>query len=142
MEEYNDPIRDAIEAAILEEMEGMKKLAIGSDERKKSIDCAQTLLKGYHEDCRLGGQLLKDQEEINLAKKRFVEESNRAERELELKEANADRAEKWYNHPLVEKAMVCGTSLATLGLCMVVNSGMTPLKNTLEKYIFLIKPKV
>ena len=141
MEEYNDPIRDALEQAILDEMDGMKKLGVGTDDRKKSVDCASILLKGYHEDCRLGGQLLKDQEEIDLAKKRFVEESNRAERKLELDEAAADNAEKWYNHPLVREAMVCGTSFATLGLCMIVNAGNTPLKGTLEKFIFLIKPK-
>ena len=141
MEEYNDPIRESIEQAILDEMAGMAKLKVGTDDRKKSVDCASILLKSYHEDCRLGGQLLKDQEEIDLAKKRFVEESNRAERKLELEEEAADKADKWYNHPLVEKAMVCGTSFATLGLCMMVNAGNTPFKGTLEKFIFLIKPK-
>ena len=141
MEEYNDPIREAIEAAILDELNGLQDLPIGTDERKKSADCAATLLKGYHEDCRLGGQLLKDQEELELAKKRFREESDRAERKLELEEESADKAGKWYNHPLVEKAMVCGTSFATLGLCMIVNAGNTPFKGTLDKFIFLIKPK-
>lgn len=141
MEEYNDPIREAIEAAVLDELNGLQSLSMGSDERRKSVDCAVNLLKGYHEDCRIGGQLLKDQEEIELAKKRFREESTRAERKLELEEESAENAAKWYNHPLVKEAMICGTSFATLGLCMVINAGNTPLKGTLEKFIFLIKPK-
>lgn len=142
MEEYNDPIRDKVEEVILNELEGAKKLEVGSTERKTSIDCAATLLKEYHEDCRLGGQLLKDQEEIELAKKRFREESDRAERRTELDEEAAERATKWYNHPLARDAMICATSIGTLGLCMAINSGTAPLRQTLEKYIFLIKPKL
>ena len=142
MEEYNDPIREAIEKAILEEAEGLAKLKIGSDDRKKSVDCFSSLAKIYHDDCRLGGQLLKDQEEIELAKKRFREESTRAERELELKEETADSAKKWYNHPLAEKGMICLTSFGTLGLCMIINAGNTPFRNTLEKFIFLVKPRI
>lgn len=142
MEEYNDPIRDKVEEVILNELEGAKKLEVGSTERKTSIDCAATLLKGYHEDCRLGGQLLKDQEEIELAKKRFREESDRAERRTELDEEAAKRATKWYNHPLARDAMVCGTSIFTLVTCIIVNAGPTPLRQTLERSIFHIKPRI
>lgn len=142
MEDYNDPIRDAIEEAILEEIKESKNLKPGSVERKNSIDCVATLTRSYHEDCRLGGQLLKDQEEIDLAKKRFEDESFRAERESRMKEEAAERAAKWYNHPLVREAMICGTSFGTLGLCMIVNSGSTPFRSTLEKFIFLVKPKI
>lgn len=142
MEEYNDPIRDKVEEVILDELEGAKKLEVGSTERKTSIDCAATLLKGYHEDCRIGVQLQKDQGELELARKRFREESDRAERRTELEEEAADRAAKWYSNPLVRDAMICGTSVTTLVACMVVNSGTAPLRQTLEKFIFLVKPKL
>ena len=142
MEDYNDPIRDAIEEAILNEAKGLKKLEVGTPGRKTSVDCLAELAKVYHEDCRLGGQLLKDQEEIELAKRRFSEESIRAERDLEIREANASKAGKWYNQPIIEKLLVCGTSLGTLGLCMITNAGMSPLKSTLEKFIFFVKPKI
>lgn len=140
MEEYNDPIRNEIEQLILDEIKGAKKLTIGSDERTKSVNNAVNVIKAYHEDCRLGGQLLKDNEEMELNRKKFVEESNRAERRLELEEATKDAQLKWYNLPIVEKAMVCGVSLFTMVSAMKINSGMTPLKNTIEKYIHIIKP--
>ena len=142
MEDYNDPIRDAIEAAILAEADGLQKIKVGTEDRKRSIDCLAVLLKGYHEDCRIGAQILKDQEEIELAKNRYIDDSIRAGKELELKEANAVNAAKWYNHPLTEKAMICLTSFGTLGLCMIINAGNTPFKGTLEKFIFLVKPKI
>ena len=142
MEDYTDPIRDAFEKAILEEAAGLEKIKVGSEDRKRSVDCLATLAKVYHDDCRLGGQLLKDQEEMELAKKRYIDESLRADRELDLKEGNAVKAGKWYNQPIVEKILVCGTSIGTLGLCMVVNSGMNPLKGTLERFIFFVKPKI
>jgi hypothetical protein len=142
MEDYNDPIREATEGLILDEAEGIKKLKVGSDERKKAVECFCAEVKSYHEDCRLGGQLLKDQEEIDLAKKRHREESYRADRKMEMEEANADASRKWYNQPIVEKLLVCGTSIGTLGLCMTINSGMTPLKSTLEKFIFFVKPRI
>lgn len=142
MDEYNDPIREAIEHAILEEADGLKQLPIGSDERKKSADCFATFCKVYHEDCRLGGQLLKDQEEMELAKKKFAEDSTRQDRRLELEEAAHDKAVKWYNQPIAEKLLVCGFSGLTLLAGMKINSGMTPLKNAIEKYIFFIKPKI
>lgn len=142
MEEYNDPIRDKVEEVILDELDGAKRLTVGSDERKKSIDCAATLLKSYHEDCRLGGQLQKDQEEIELAKKRFREESDRAERKTELEEEAATEAAKWYNKAIVRDGLVCLTSFGTLVTCIIVNAGPTPLRQTLERCIFHIKPKV
>lgn len=142
MEEYNDPIRDAMEQVILDEAEGIKKLKIGSPERKTAVECFCAAGKLYHDDCKLGSQLLKDQEDIEMAKKRFREESYRADRKLEMEEATADKAGKWYNQPIVEKILVCGTSIGTLGICMCVNSGMTPLKSTLEKFIFLVKPRI
>lgn len=142
MDEYNDPIRDAIEGAILDEADGLKALAVGSTERKISTECLTSLLKGYHEDCRLGGQLLKDQEETELARKKFVEESNRQERRLEMEEAAQDKAGKWYNQPITGTVIVCGVSLFTLTTGMVINSGMTPFKDGIGKFIFFLKPKI
>lgn len=141
-EDYNDPIREALEEAIKDESEYLKTLPAGSDERKKSTECFVLLHKAYCEDVNTASRLIKDDAEIELNKRKFLEDSRRAERETEVKEQDAAQRCKFYNQEWFRTAMVCATSLGTAVACMAVNAGDTPFRTALEKYILTLKPKV
>ena len=140
--EYYDPIRTVLEEAIKDEGEYLKTLAAGTNERKLSAECLAIFHKAYCEDLNTASRMVKDQEEAELNKRRFLEESRREEREVEIKEQEAAYRGKFYNQEWFKTAMVCGTSLATTVICMKVNAGDTPFRTALERYILTLKPRV
>lgn len=143
MEEYyDDPIRAALEAAILDEAEYLKILPGGSDERKRSTECFVALHGAYCRDCDTASRLFKDQEEVKLNERKFLEDARRSERETEVKEATAEKQAKWYNQEITRTVAVCMVSLISTGICMKVNAGDMPFRTALEKYLITLKPKV
>lgn len=140
-EDYQDPIRSKIEELILDEAEHLVMLPVGSDERKRSTDCIVALHGSLIKDYNAATQIMKDQAEVELNERKFLEEARRLDRETEAKEIMARASSKWYNQEITKTVIVAGTSLASIGLCMVINAGDMPFRSALERYLILLKPK-
>ncbi len=62
------------------------------------------------------------------------------ERELDIKESSARESGRWWNKPLVQTAMICGTTLIVNGIALRMNASEAPLKNIFERW--MIRPRM
>ncbi len=62
------------------------------------------------------------------------------ERELDIREESAKESCRWWNKPLVQTGLICGTTLVVNGFAIYLNVSETPLKSILEKW--MIRPRL
>ena len=62
------------------------------------------------------------------------------EREMYVKELTAKESCRWWNKPIVQTGLICGTTLVVNGFAIYLNTSETPLKSILEKW--MIRPRL
>jgi hypothetical protein len=62
------------------------------------------------------------------------------ERELDAREISAKESGKWWNKPIAQTALICGTTLIVNGVAIYLNASETPLKSIFEKW--MIRPRM
>ena len=62
------------------------------------------------------------------------------ERELDIKEASARESGRWWNKPLAQTAMICGTTLIVNCVALRMNASEAPLKSIFERW--MIRPRM
>ena len=62
------------------------------------------------------------------------------ERELDIKESSARESGRWWNKPLAQTAMICGTTLIVNGIALRMNASEAPLKSIFERW--MIRPRM
>lgn len=85
----------------------------GSDKHTAITKEIEIIVKLIELDYQTANTIDKDQAHQELEYKRFVSESNIKEREIEIKESQADAGAKWYNQQIIKYLL--GTSILTSG---------------------------
>ena len=62
------------------------------------------------------------------------------ERELDIKEVSVSEGGRWWNKPLVQTAMICGTTLIVNCVALYMNASEAPLKSIYERW--MIRPRM
>ena len=62
------------------------------------------------------------------------------ERELDIKETSAAESGRWWNKPIIQTAMICGTTLIVNGVALYMNASESPLKSIYERW--MIRPRM
>lgn len=62
------------------------------------------------------------------------------ERELDIKEVSIADGGRWWNKPLAQTAMICGTTLIVNGIALYMNASEAPLKSIFERW--MIRPRM
>ena len=62
------------------------------------------------------------------------------ERELDIKEVSVSESGRWWNKPLAQTAMICGTTLIVNCVALYMNGSESPLKSIYERW--MIRPRM
>ena len=62
------------------------------------------------------------------------------ERELDIKEASMTEGRSWWNKPIAQTALICGTTLIVNGVALYLNASETPLKSIFERW--MVRPRM
>lgn len=62
------------------------------------------------------------------------------ERELDIKEVSVSESGRWWNKPLAQTAMICGTTLIVNCVALYMNASEAPLKSIFERW--MIRPRM
>ncbi len=149
-----DEITSAPVSVITESGEDGKKVKKSSSEFSQRVDAYDKIYKLYLADIdqefdryikdaereRKNCEYLEDTDHKNKEIKLKTQELNLKERELEAKEISAKESGRWWNRPIVQTAMICGTTLVVNGVAIYLNASETPLKSIFEKW--MIRPKM
>lgn len=87
-------------------------------------------------NCEYLEETAQKNKELNL-KERELEVK---EREMYVKELTAKESGRWWNKPIVQTALICGTTLVVNGFAIYMNGSESPLKSIYEKW--MVRPRL
>ncbi len=126
----------------------------GPSEFSQNVDAYDKLWKIYQAE--LGRDLESDIKHAEKDRKNceYLEEVSQKNRELKLrerelelkeremyvKELTAKESGRWWNKPIVQTALICGTTLVVNGFAIYMNGSESPLKSIYEKW--MVRPRL
>ena len=87
-------------------------------------------------NCEYLEETAQKNKELNLRER----EIGLKEREMYVKELTAKESCRWWNKPIVQTGLICGTTLVVNGIALYFNASETPLKNIFSTW--MIRPRL
>lgn len=103
-------IKSLLEDEIKDQIEGISKMEMGSDEYKSSTDGVTKLVDKYVELKKFDAEVEKEQQEL-----RFKEESRDLENQLKQEQLKADKRDRVIKNTLTATSIVSGIGVTVWG---------------------------
>lgn len=119
----------------------MKELDLKTEEFENMSRLKERELDLRHDEFKL------KEDEVDLRADEFEGNAKARNRELEVKEREmyvkeltAKESSRWWNKPIVQTAIICGTTLVVNGFAIYMNGSESPLKSIYEKW--MVRPRL
>lgn len=154
LEEVLDWLKDEIMSASKSTPFTEQGKKSGPSEFSQDVDAYEKLWKIYQaeqsrdldseikhaEKDRKNCEYLEDVAQKNKELKLKERELEVKEREMYVKELSAKESSRWWNKPIVQTAIICGTTLVVNGFAIYMNGSESPLKSIYEKW--MVRPRL
>lgn len=119
----------------------MKELDLKTSEFENLSRIRERELDLKHDEFKLKEEELDQRiNDSECDRKLRYQELDVKEHEADIKEMTAKENGRWWNKPIVQTALICGTTLVVNGFAIYMNGSESPLKSIYEKW--MVRPKL